>query len=186
MARISLNPPRTMSYRIGEWFLRRRFGEVLDPFRAQGHNMPVAMAFAKLEQGAAKWHALDPRLRDLADLAAASKIGCPWCIDFGYWVLQGRGFTREEIEAVPNWRSSRLFNHLERLVLAYAEAMTDTPPTVGDELVKALRVHLDETQLVELTAMVCLENVRSRFNSAFGITPQGFKELCEVPAKAAI
>jgi hypothetical protein len=55
MARISLDPPRTLSYRIGGWFLRRQFGEVLDPYRAQGHNMPVARAFGKLEQSAAKW-----------------------------------------------------------------------------------------------------------------------------------
>jgi hypothetical protein len=32
MARISLDPPRTLSYRIGSWFIRRQFGELLDPF----------------------------------------------------------------------------------------------------------------------------------------------------------
>jgi hypothetical protein len=31
----------------------------------------------------------------------------------------------------------------ERLVLEYAEAMTETPPTVGDEIVKRLLDHLD-------------------------------------------
>ena len=34
-------------------------------------------------------------------------------------------------------------------------------------MVRKLRTHLDEAQLVELTAVVCLENVRSRFNAAF-------------------
>ena len=62
-----------------------------------------------------------------------------------------------------------------------AEAMTETPPTVDDELVKRLLDHLDEAQLVELTALVCLENVRSRFNSAVGLTSQGFKDRCEIP-----
>ena len=64
--------------------------------------------------------------------------------------------------------------------MEYAEAMTATPPTVDDELVKKLRRHLDEAQLVELTAVVCLENVRSRFNSALGLTRQGFKDRCEI------
>ena len=41
---------------------------------------------------------------------------------------------------------------------------------------------MDEAQLVELTAIICLENVRSRFNSAIGLPRQGFKERCEVPA----
>ena len=65
--------------------------------------------------------------------------------------------------------------------MEYAEAMTATPPTVDDELVKRLRAHLDEAQLVELTAIICLENVRSRFNSAIGLTSQGFKDRCEIP-----
>ena len=182
MARISLDPPRTISYRLGEWFLRRRFGEVLDPYRAMGHNMPVAMAIAKLAQGAEKWNRLDPKLRDLADLAAAVNIGCPWCMDFGYWVLRGRGIPPELIEAVPEWRTSGLFSPLERLAMEYAEAMTATPPTVTDELVAALSRHLDAAQLVELTATVCLENLHSRVNSALGIARQGFRDHCEIPA----
>ncbi len=180
MARISLNPPRTLSYRIGEWFLRRRFGEVLDPYRAQGHNIPVAQAFGKLEKSAATWRSLDPKIRDLADLATAAKIGCPWCMDFGFWILHTHGFPREKIEAMPRWRDGRVFTSLERLVIEYAEAMTETPPTVDDELVKRLRAHFDEAQPVELTAIVCLENVRSRFNSAVGLPRQGFKERCDV------
>jgi AhpD family alkylhydroperoxidase len=180
MTRISLDPPRTLSYRIGEWFIRRRFGEVLDPYRAQGHSIAVAKAFGALEKGAANWKRLDQRTRDLAELVAATTVGCPWCMDFGYWIMHMHGFTREEIEAVPHWRDSDLFTPLERLVMEYAEAMTRTPPAVEDELVAKLRRHLDEAQLVELTAVVCLENVRSRFNAAVGLPRQGFKERCEL------
>jgi alkylhydroperoxidase family enzyme len=102
-------------------------------------------------------------------------------MDFGYWVLHTRGIPREKIEAVPHWRDSELFDPLERLVMEYAEAMTETPPTVDDKLVKSLLDHLDKAQLVELTALVCLENVRSRFNSVIGLTGQGFKDRCELP-----
>ena len=31
--------------------------------------------------------------------------------------------------------------------------------------------------------MVAVENVRSRFNSALGLTSQGFKDRCEIPAR---
>jgi alkylhydroperoxidase family enzyme len=181
MARISLDPPRTLSYRIGAWFVRRQFGAVLDPYRAGGHNMPVAQAFGKLERSAAKWSKLDLKIRHLADMAAAVKIGCPWCMDFGYWVLHTDGIAREKIEAVPRWRASEVFTPVERLAMEYAEAMCETPPTVDDDLVSRLREHLDEAQLVERTAVVCLENLRSRFNSAVGLSPQGFKERCELP-----
>jgi alkylhydroperoxidase family enzyme len=110
MAHIALDPPRTLSYRIGVWFMRRQCSALLDPFRAHGHNIPVAQAFGKLAQSAARWKKLDLRLRDRADMTAAVKIGCPWCMDFGYWMLHGHGIPREKIEAVPYWRDSEVFS----------------------------------------------------------------------------
>jgi hypothetical protein len=35
--------------------------------------------------------------------------------------------------------------------------------------------------VVELAMMVAVENERSRFNSAFGLTSQGFSDRCELP-----
>jgi hypothetical protein len=43
-------------------------------------------------------------------MTAAVKIGCPWCMDFGYWMLHGHGIPREKIEAVPYWRDSEVFS----------------------------------------------------------------------------
>jgi len=71
-------------------------------------------------------------------------------------------------------------------VLDYATAMSRTPTTVTDELFSALREHFNERQLVELTNVIALENMRARFNSAFDMTPAGFSEgmVCVV-AEAA-
>jgi alkylhydroperoxidase family enzyme len=49
-------------------------------------------------------------------------------------------------------------------------------------MVEALRRHLDDAQLVELTAIVAVENLRSRINSALGLTAQGFTDRGELPA----
>lgn len=43
-------------------------------------------------------------------------------------------------------------------------------------LVRVVREHFDEAQLVELTSIVALENYRARFNWALGIEAQGFSE----------
>lgn len=182
MARISLDPPQSLSYRMAEWFFRRKFGEALDPLRALGHNTKVLRAYGRFEQGAGRWRRLDRRLAELADMATVARIGCPWCMDFGYWVMHSHGtIPPEKIEAVPYWRDRQVFDPLERLVIEYAERATETPPTVDDGLVNDLLEHLDEAQLVELTMIVCLENVRSRFAAALGMTSQGFKDRCEVP-----
>jgi hypothetical protein len=61
--------------------------------------------------------------------------------------------------------------------------MSRTPTTVTDGLFAQLREHFDERQLVELTNVIALENLRARFNSAFDMTPAGFSEgmVCVVP-----
>ncbi|WP_189279613.1 hypothetical protein [Streptomyces atratus] len=55
---------------------------------------------------------------------------------------------------------------------------------VGDELVERLRTTLGEAPLVELTAVVAVQNMRSRTNSAFGPTGQGFEDRCAVERPA--
>jgi alkylhydroperoxidase family enzyme len=186
MARISLDPPKTLSYRLSTWYARRRYGMQLEPLAAMGHNMPVARADAIFELQIQRWRKLDRRVKDLAVMASAAAIGCAWCMDFGYWEsVTNHGVAPEKVRAVPQWRDGEVFTELERLVLGYAEAMTATPPAVTDEMVARLREHLDEAQLVELTAIVAVENLRSRINSALGLSAQGFKDRCEIPARVA-
>jgi alkylhydroperoxidase family enzyme len=84
------------------------------------------------------------------------------------------GADEEKIRQVPTWRESHLFSDLERAALEYAERMTITGEKVTDELWARLRGHLDEAQVVELTAAVALENFRSKFNVPLGVEAQGF------------
>ncbi|MBC6461748.1 carboxymuconolactone decarboxylase family protein [Actinomadura sp. HBU206391] len=183
MARIPLDPPRTLTYRLAAWFTRRKYGTTLDPLRAMGHNMRVSTGYGLLEAQASRWKSVDRRVQDLAVMGAAVAIGCQWCVDFGYWESHTHGIPIKKIEAISHWRDSDLFTPFERLVLHYATAMTETPPTVTDEMVEALHGHLSEAQFVELTMLVALENLRSRFNSAVGLTGQGFKDRCEIPSR---
>src|SRR5215471_13482126 len=181
MARISLDPPKTLSYRIATRFARRRYGVMPDPGAALGHNMKVGRSYALFELGVERWRALDHGLKDLAVMAAAAAIGCAWCMDFGYWEATMRHkVPAEKIRAVPAWRDSGMFTELERLVLEYAEAMTATPPAVTDEMTEKLRRVIGESGLVELTAIVAVENLRSRMNAALGLTAQGFKDRCDL------
>ena len=49
MARISLDPPRTLVYRFAEWYSRRSWGVVADPLAAMGHNPRVLLTDARFE-----------------------------------------------------------------------------------------------------------------------------------------
>ena len=184
MARIPLDPPRTRLYRLAEWYARRTYGVVPDPLAAMAHHPRVLLTDVRFEASLARWDRLDRTLKALAVMASAVSIGCSWCVDFGYWISTNKGVDPAKLRDVPRWRDSDAYTALERRVIAYAEAMSTTPPGVTDEMVAGLRRDLDDAQLVELTMMVAVENVRSRFNSALGLTSQGFRDRCELRATA--
>ena len=61
------------------------------------------------------------------------------------------------------------FNDTERLVIELADAMTDTPASVSDELYARLRDAFSEEQLMQLGAQIAFENYRARWNRIFNV-----------------
>ena len=180
-ARVPMEEPNGLFGRLVTFYSRRTYGDVLDPGLAMWHNKPMLRTVLRFERGVARWKRLDPDLKILAEAASAAMIGCSWCMDFGYYVAQSQGLDLAKLSEVPRWRDSAVFTERERRVLEYTEAVTATPPQVTDEQTEALRADLGEDGFVELTMMIAVENQRSRFNHALGLTSQGFKDHCELP-----
>ncbi len=62
-----------------------------------------------------------------------------------------------------------LFNDTERLAIELADAMTDTPANVSDDLYARLRKQFSEEQLMQLGAQIAFENYRARWNRIFDV-----------------
>jgi alkylhydroperoxidase family enzyme len=84
------------------------------------------------------------------------------------------GASAEKIDAIANYSSSDLFTPAEKAALRLAEAMSQTPAVVSDEVFGAAQQHFSAPQLVELVATAAMENYRARFNRAFGVESQGY------------
>lgn len=61
------------------------------------------------------------------------------------------------------------FNDTERLVIELADALTDTPSNVSDELYARLRNQFSEEQLMQLGGHIAFENYRARWNRLFNV-----------------
>ena len=162
-------------------YARRTYGQVPDGVHVYFHHKPLLRAVLGFEGKVTRWRELDPHLKSYAQLASAAVIGCSWCLDFGYFLAHDEGLDEAKVREVPRWRESDVFTPLEREVLGYAEAMSVTPPTVTDEMTASLVDQLGAPAVVELTQMVAIENMRSRFNAAVGLQSQGFSDVCELP-----
>ena len=165
---------------------RRELGRDVDPIGVYARAPRLLIGYGLFEKATAKESRVDERLKVLAETKAAAVVNCEFCCDIASSIAREAGITETQLRALPRYRESEQFSPLECLVLDYATAMSRTPTTVTDELFSALREHFNERQLVELTNVIALENMRARFNSAFDMTPAGFSEgmVCVV-AEAA-
>ena len=96
---------------------------------------------------------------------------------------RNEGISDQQLLDLAHFETSPAFSELEKLVLRYADAMTNTPVEVPDALFAELRKHLSPQQMVELTSAIAWENYRARFDHAFGVEAEGFSDgaVCAVP-----
>jgi AhpD family alkylhydroperoxidase len=162
-------------------FTRKLLGDVPEPAEVMWHNRAVLNTFTGFGRKAQKWDQLDPNLKSFAHMAVAALVGCSWCLDFGYFHAHNEGLDETKASEVPRWRESPVFTPLERDVMEYAEAMSETPPRVTDDLSARLLEQLGAPAMVELTASIAFANLTTRSNTALGIEAQGFSTACTVP-----
>ncbi len=162
-------------------FSRKMLGEVPDALGVMWHNRAVLTSSMGFGRKVQKWDKLDPNLQTFAHMAVASLVGCSWCLDFNYFHAHNEGLDEVKASEVPRWRESTVFTPLERDVMDYAEAMSETPPRVTDELFARLLGQLGAPAMVELTSLVGFANMNTRGNTAMGIESQGFSKACKLP-----
>jgi AhpD family alkylhydroperoxidase len=164
----------------------RETERMIEPLELYAHLPGLLRGYGMMEQATAELSGLDRRIQALAQLKAATLTQCEYCIDLGSQISRRWGLSDAEMLALPAYQTSDLFSDRDRLVLDYAVGMSRTPVDVSDELFARLREQFDDAQLVELTHLIAVENMRGRFNLALGVGAAGFSEgmVCAVPATA--
>jgi AhpD family alkylhydroperoxidase len=160
--------------------------DMLEPLRMYAHLPRLLNAYGRLEQAESKLTVLGPRERALAELKSAITVRCDYCIDLGSQIAREWGITDEELLAMRDYQNASCFSDVDKLILEYATAISRTPVEVTDELFDAMRAHFDTAQLVGLTHIITLGNLRARFNVALGIGSSGFSagRVCALPETA--
>jgi len=160
---------------------QKHYGAVLNPTRWWG-RMPrlfwlVALFVGYLERRKAR---LSPALRALLMTRVSQLCHCAFCIDANSLRLAERSGTLDKVQAVGNWQHSVLFSEQERAALAFAEAVTATPPQLTEGIRTEVKRHFSDETISEMTALIAFQNLSARFNAALDIPAQGlcatFKE----------
>jgi len=146
----------------------RRGGTLLNLDRQLLHSAPLARGWNSLMGAIRGQTQLDGALRELVILRVAVLNRAPYEFDQHAPVALIEGLSQAQVDAVRDWQGSALFDARARDVLAYADAMT-LNVQVPQALFDALRTHLPQREVVELTATVAAYNMVSRFLEALQI-----------------
>ena len=169
---------------IVKFAARKMMGKVPDSLGVLWHHQAVMKDAMGIGRKIEKWHELDRTLATYAAMASAATVGCSFCLDLNYFMAHNHGLDEAKVREVPRWRESAAFTALERRVMEYAEAASQTPPAVTDELSDTLLAEIGPAALVELAARVAFMNMSARMNIALGIHSEEFAAACGLPPLA--
>lgn len=156
--------------------LEEQRGKVLNPIKMIAHSPELLRDWWAMMVTLLNDLELSAELRELALLRIFRLTGCDYCFAEHERVAQDAGVSEKQISDIDEYESSGAFTDLERLVLRYTDGITKEN-TVDDAVFDALRKHLSDRELVELTFCIGNWNGISRF-----IVPMGLE--LDSPSKA--
>lgn len=115
---------------------------------------------------------LEPSILYLVKLRASQINGCAYCVDMHYKELRHIGESELRLSSLCVWQDTPYFTAKERVVLAFAEALTNlTNSEISDHLYESLTNHFNKEEISYLTLAVSTINVWNRLMITFRFEP---------------
>lgn len=120
---------------------------------------------------------MNQRMLKLIRMTASHAAACPFCVDMNSYEYRDAGITDEETEALRgDFEQVGTFSEREKLAIAYARAISQTPLKFHPELVERVKSAFTEREFVILASTAAQVNYWARLIQALGIPPAGFGE----------
>ncbi|MBV9119772.1 MAG: carboxymuconolactone decarboxylase family protein [Chloroflexi bacterium] len=149
------------------------YGRIMNTTGIYAYCPTIHIGLKQMAAGVNASGLLPLRLRCFLNLVVAGKVGDPNCYDTHTYQAQGAGVSSAELAAVKTFRESSLFDEREKAALELADAATNTPSTVTDELFERVQAQFSKPELIELATTIVVENLRTRFNRIFDLGSNG-------------
>ncbi|QRN79946.1 MAG: carboxymuconolactone decarboxylase family protein [Nocardiopsis sp. BM-2018] len=109
---------------------------------------------------------LDPVLRELGQTRAGWLRGSQFVFSQHCKSCRTLGMSDAKIAAIPVWSTSAEFDEVERVVLAYTDALVAGDGRVPDALFEDLQRHLSDPEILELTYITAMYEMHAIISRA--------------------
>ncbi len=149
-----------------------RRGNIINVYKLLLHSPPVAENWFNLINTLRWGTELPGRLREIVIIRIAHLNRVDYVLNQHVPKLAlADGLTLDECDALADWRATEFFSDAERAALAYVESMT-RDIQVPEEIFTALKPHLNDREIVELTTLIGAYNMQTRVLQALDIDPE--------------
>jgi alkylhydroperoxidase family enzyme len=129
---------------------------------------------------------LDPKLRELGQIRAGYARASRFVFSQHCKASRDVGLSEEQIQAIPAWSVASCFSPLERAVLAYTDCLVLEGGRVPDALFDALRAHLSDEEILELSYITCTYEMHATLCRALRLEFDDVPDpITEVPGPGA-
>jgi alkylhydroperoxidase family enzyme len=126
---------------------------------------------------------ISAKLRELGQTRAGYARGSQFVFSQHCKAMRSLGFSEEQIAAIPSWPAVTCFSEIERLVLAYTDCLVLDGGRTPDGLFDALKKHLSDEAILELTYTTCMYEMHATMCRALKLEYDDVDErVKEVPA----
>ncbi|WP_436796076.1 carboxymuconolactone decarboxylase family protein [Actinospongicola halichondriae] len=142
---------------------------------------------------------LDPKLRELGQTRAGWTRGSQFVFSQHCKSCRAVGLSEEQIAAIPAWQTADCFSPAERAVLAWTDGLVYDGGRVAEGVFAALREHLDDEEILELTYITCMYEMHATMSRALRVEfddrdeaivevapPEGFTSIYDVGAATTL
>ena len=128
---------------------------------------------------------LSAKLRELGQTRAGFARGSQFVFSQHCKAMRSLGFSEAQIAAIPHWQTADCFDELQRLVLAYTDCLVRDGGRVPDGIFDALKSHLSDREILELTYIVTMYDMHATIARALRLEYDDVPErVVEIPAPA--
>lgn len=126
---------------------------------------------------------MDPQLRELGQTRAGYVRASQFVYSQHCKASREVGLSEEKIQAIASWSVATCFSPIERAVLAYTDCLVLEGGRVPNAVFDALREGLSETEILELSYIVCTYDMHAILSKALRLEYDDVDDrIVEVPA----
>jgi alkylhydroperoxidase family enzyme len=129
---------------------------------------------------------ISAKLRELGQIRAGWARGSKFVFSQHCKAARAVGFSEEQVQAIPSWQVATCFSPIERAVLAYTDCLVLESGRVPDGVFAALKAHLSDVEILELTYITCTYDMHATMSRALRLEYDDVDDpVQEVPAPAS-